>query len=1038
MQNLTGQVLNKYTILERVGQGGMAQVYRAHQANLKRDVAIKVMHPHLAETTDFVVRFKREATAVAQLRHPHIVQIYDFDTSGEIIYMVMEYINGPTLKQHLETQKRPLSLPEIQTIFLPLVNAVQYAHRQGIIHRDLKPANIMFTEDQQVILTDFGIARLVKDVGITASGAVPGTPGYMSPELGKGEPADERSDIYALGVILYELLTGQLPFKGDTPVAVMMKHLSEPVPPPSQINPHLPDRVEKIMLRALSKEQDDRFQTTDDLGQALQLALSAREAEAYPQATQITPPPAPSETNVHAEAHHGLRLTLFQSFQASLDNQPINTFRSQKGRALLAYLAIEREQPHRREFLAGLLWPDQVERKARRNLSQTLLEVREAIGDRTRDRPFLDVSHQEVSFNAQSDHWVDVACFSDLVTQTQSHSHQALEQCAECLQGLAQAVQFYQGHFLDGFFVSDSDLFETWLVTKREALQQQVLTALTTLSNGHEQARDYKQAQKYTRQRLMLIPWLEEAHCQLMRLLVLSGQRSLALSQYESCAQILAEELGVEPSAETMALYEQIRDGILGPDITNEKSEHEPSETAIVEDVPPPPWASAPFQATLPPPHFVGRADEIAQLQAGLKKSGLVVFALVGMGGVGKTTLTTAVASKMQDDFADGVLWANMASSNPMDVLANWAQVYDHDFSALSDLESRSAAVRGMLTDKQTLLILDNVEAVSTVKPLIPSGTECAVLITTRDMDVAYGLNAQAITLGELSPENSWQLLCQILGEARVQAEVEAAQEICTLLQHLPLAIEIVAQRLKSRPRQRLLHMAVRLHDEHHRLGLKISDQAVRTSFAVSWEGLSEDLQQIFPLLAMFAGRPFNAEAVATIAEIDLFDVEDYLDELVKLSLLNEEAEVYYRQHPLLADFAAEKLGDAPEVHQRFAKYYQAFVQANHDNPPLLEPEWDNISAAIQRAFAQDRWQIVTETTLLLIKPWSSQGRYHDARQALTKAVEASRHLQQPEQEAKLLVAWGEVCLEQNDYEEAITHLKKGIVCYRELEDQAG
>jgi len=278
MAVLPGKSVGKYRIIERLGRGGMAEVYKAYHPGLDRHVAIKVMHPFLVEEKDFVGRFEREARAVAKLRHPNIVQIIDFDHEDDLFYMVMEFIDGPTLKAELRERSlmgQPFAPKEAARILAAIGNAVDYAHRWGMVHRDLKPANIMFTAEGQPILTDFGVARIVGAKRFTVTGAVSGTPAYMSPEQGQGERGDERSDIYSLGVILYEMVTGRVPYDADTPLAIIMKHINDPLPLPRQVHPQLPESVERVILKALSKNPDDRYQTAGEMALALQQAVVA-------------------------------------------------------------------------------------------------------------------------------------------------------------------------------------------------------------------------------------------------------------------------------------------------------------------------------------------------------------------------------------------------------------------------------------------------------------------------------------------------------------------------------------------------------------------------------------------------------------------------------------------------------------------------------------------------------------------------------------------------------------------------------------------
>ncbi len=270
MADFSGRKFGKYELIDRLGRGGMADVYKAYQPGMDRLVAVKLLHGHLAESDDFIERFKREAQSVGQLRHPHIVQVIDFDVEGDVYYMVMEYIRGDTLKAYI-SQRGALPAIEAVRISEKLSDALAYAHENGMIHRDIKPANVMFTDETftHPVLTDFGIARILGASGITVSGAFIGTPAYMSPESAQGAKVDERADIYSMGIMLYEMLTGAVPYDADTPFAVVMKHVNEPLPSLRQFNRDLPEHVELVLLKALSKDPAARYQTASDLRDAL-------------------------------------------------------------------------------------------------------------------------------------------------------------------------------------------------------------------------------------------------------------------------------------------------------------------------------------------------------------------------------------------------------------------------------------------------------------------------------------------------------------------------------------------------------------------------------------------------------------------------------------------------------------------------------------------------------------------------------------------------------------------------------------------------
>ena len=286
-----GRFLGKYEILERIGRGGMAEVFKAYHPALDRFVAIKLLHPFLADDPEFKNRFEHEAQNVAKLRHPNIVQVYDFefDVPNESYYMVMELINGPTLKDLLFDQaSEGKRFPQDDALHIcrDIGRALAYAHARGMIHRDVKPANIMHDlDDDRYVLTDFGIAKIVTGPQFTASGGMLGTPAYMSPEQALGDPGDERADIYSLGVILYQLCTGRLPYDADTPLAIVLKHVNDPLPNPRDFNPDLAEGVAKIICRAMAKNPDDRYQTAqemvdhlEDLDKAARMALTTTPA----------------------------------------------------------------------------------------------------------------------------------------------------------------------------------------------------------------------------------------------------------------------------------------------------------------------------------------------------------------------------------------------------------------------------------------------------------------------------------------------------------------------------------------------------------------------------------------------------------------------------------------------------------------------------------------------------------------------------------------------------------------------------------------
>jgi serine/threonine-protein kinase len=272
--DLTGVTLGHCVIEDLLGQGGMARVYRGRQENLDRTVAIKVLPPYYAADPAFVERFKLEARAMAKLSHPNIVTVHDAGEDNGRLYIVMEYVGGGTLKQRMATA---LPMRDVTRIFHEVASALTYAHSMGIVHRDVKPVNVLMDTTGRAVLSDFGIAKvLATSAALTHAGAGVGTPEYMSPEQCRGGTVDARSDIYALGVMLYEMLTGHTPFEADNYTALAHSHIYEPVPPPSRWNPRISPAVQSVILKALEKDPAQRFQIATDMAVTLEQAVAAQ------------------------------------------------------------------------------------------------------------------------------------------------------------------------------------------------------------------------------------------------------------------------------------------------------------------------------------------------------------------------------------------------------------------------------------------------------------------------------------------------------------------------------------------------------------------------------------------------------------------------------------------------------------------------------------------------------------------------------------------------------------------------------------------
>ena len=319
MSDLIGKTIGQYEIVEKIGAGGMATVFKAYQASINRHVAVKILpvqfaqdpnfvkrftqeakaiaaleHPYIlpvqfAQDPNFVKRITQEAKAIAALEHPYILPVYDFGTDDGLTYMVMRYIEGGTLADLMGSS---LSSQRIVEVVGNVARALDYAHSQGVVHRDIKPSNILIDKHGEVLLTDFGIAKMMQDSGgtqLTGTGSILGTPEYMSPEQAEGVNIDQRTDIYSLGVVLYELLTGQPPYRAQTPLAVVLKHVNEPLRPPREIKADIPQPLEQVVLKSMAKNRDQRYQSAAEMEQALKAALKEIESASPTANIPLTP-----------------------------------------------------------------------------------------------------------------------------------------------------------------------------------------------------------------------------------------------------------------------------------------------------------------------------------------------------------------------------------------------------------------------------------------------------------------------------------------------------------------------------------------------------------------------------------------------------------------------------------------------------------------------------------------------------------------------------------------------------------------------------
>ncbi|MFZ5903234.1 MAG: serine/threonine protein kinase [Chloroflexota bacterium] len=360
MNNLIGQSLGRYHILEQLGEGGMAIVYKAHDTRLERDVAIKVIRTEklTIETMGKTLkRFEREVKALAKLTHPNIVPITDYGEHDGKPYLVMPFLPGGTLKQQLKG--KPLPWEDSVRLLIPIARALHYAHQQGIIHRDVKPSNILITQSGEPMLTDFGIAKILLDTeetaDLTGTGMGVGTPEYMSPEQFQGKGVDARTDVYSLGVVLYEMITGRKPYQADTPAAVLVKQVTEALPRPRIFISGLPDDVEKLLLKTLAKNKEDRYQNIAEMVRVMESLFGHAKATT----ASLSMADEPKKSTSHIPDRHTVdtMATAIQD-ESSRDTLATVDLEKQDGEALSAQLSqdIALQQTTKQETKSPVGW----------------------------------------------------------------------------------------------------------------------------------------------------------------------------------------------------------------------------------------------------------------------------------------------------------------------------------------------------------------------------------------------------------------------------------------------------------------------------------------------------------------------------------------------------------------------------------------------------------------------------------------------------------------------------------------------------------
>jgi predicted ATPase/DNA-binding SARP family transcriptional activator/uncharacterized protein HemY len=703
-----------------------------------------------------------------------------------------------------------------------------------------------------------------------------------------------------------------------------------------------------------------------------------------------------------------LRITLLGAFQATLDGESLTAFGTDKARALLAYLAVESHRPHRREHLAGMLWSNQTEKKALHNLRQSLSTLRKVIKDQKSIPPYLLVDRDSIQFNPKSSYWLDTSDFISSLSQGLPQNLQGQTQRRSNIRRLKHAVSLYQGNFLDQMILRGSPLFDEWAILQREMLTRRAIEAMCLLIDYHERRSEFEQASKIAEQIVALIPWEENGHRIVMRILAQARQWSAIEVQYQSIVRYLVEDLGVEPSDETTALMENIR-------------AHAKEDLAL-----PPRLTSYPANLPLETTPFVGRETELKELSDLIAKPDCRVITLTGPGGIGKSRLALEMAREQTGLFEDGVFFVPLSSVNNIDfVTTSIAEAIGFSFYTSN---SPMTLLTDYLRQKKLLLVLDNFEqlltnadlALNLITNISASAPGVVILITSRQplnlrIEQVIEVSGLAYTVGDnrnISDAferdehiSALQLFNQVALRVNPKFSLESYQEqvirICQLVEGLPLGIELSAtwirwyspHEIASQIEKDLDFLATSMRDIPHR------HQSLRTVFNHSWHLLSEDEKVIFQQLTVFQGSIWRGAAVEITGA-----TPDQIITFVEQSLLHQTADERYIIHNLLHQYASEKLSLRPEINRAtrdshcnyFANLIKSHETALHSSNPvqaqnILSAEIENIRSSWRWASKQKNISAIAQAARGLgrffdMNSWFTEGR--DAFSSTAKAIQ--------------------------------------------------
>ena len=660
-----------------------------------------------------------------------------------------------------------------------------------------------------------------------------------------------------------------------------------------------------------------------------------------------------------------LALHLLGQYHATLDGEPVTAFRTDKVRALLAYLAVEISRPHRRETLGALLWSEGSADKVHTNLRQSLCRLRNALDDRECSRPIVLTTTDTIQLNP-AECWVDTVEFDRLLQACEQHRHRSLDTCRACASRLTQAVALYRGEFLAGLCIKDSAEYAEWSLTCQQTLHRKMMEALHHLAKFHLYFGESVAAEKCLQRQVAMEPWHESAHRQLMHLYAAQGRRVDAVSQYAVCCRVLVEQLGLAPEAETAALFESIRGGHSFTLRSNR-------------------FTGVPAQTSTP----IGRAKELAQISETLQNPDCRLLSLVGLGGCGKTHLALEAAALEASAFRDGACFCSLGSIGATQSLGSaLAEALEIAHSGIDDGQTQ---VLLFLQRKEMLLVLDNLEhlpAAEWIALLLQMAPGVVILATTRHqlgihdewrMEVyglAYPEPGSVIAREDARNFAAVQLFIQRAAQTRggfalTEQNTPDVVRICQQVEGLPLALELAASwvclmscsQIADAISESLDFLANTWRD------VPVRQRSMRATFDYGWNLLSRKEQDAFACLSLFRGEFSHAAARAVVGDpCAACSRQDGIHErlvpstgclfrgFVEKALLQEVRPGRYRLHSLLRQYAEEKLIDGGHAHAtarlRYIGYFSGLAAR-------AELAWDGVEAGVWRnRMCQERQNI--------------------------------------------------------------------------------